>query len=184
MAKKMPPVHCRVCKKEIDRQNETGWIMPVNKFYYHETCYKEWVEKKDDLHAKATDNEWYEAMLYYLSHVIKAEIDYKKTTSQWKTFLKQNKTAKGIYFAIKYFYDVQKGDKAKCQGGIGIVSSIYDDSREYWYRREEGDRGLCDRIEAQMKQQAAQQKIILKQTKKKSIRDKAISLADIEMMED
>ena len=104
MARKMPPVHCRVCKKEIDRQNETGWIMPVNKFYYHEACYKDWVEKKDDLHAKATDNEWYEAMLYYLSHVIKAEIDYKKTTSQWKTFLKQNKTAKGIYFAIKYFY--------------------------------------------------------------------------------
>ena len=38
-------------------------------------------------------------------------IDYKKTKSQWKNFLKQNKTAKGIYFAIRYFYDVLKGDK-------------------------------------------------------------------------
>ena len=123
MARKLPLVHCRVCKKEIDRQNETGWIMPVNKFYYHEKCYADWVEKKDDLHAKASDNEWYEAMIYYLSHVIKAEIDYKKTTSQWKSFLKQNKTAKGVYFAIRYFYDVQHGDKTKCQGGIGIVES-------------------------------------------------------------
>ena len=184
MARKLPLVHCRVCKKDIDRQNETGWIMPVNKFYYHEKCYADWVEKKDDLHAKASDNEWYEAMIYYLSHVIKAEIDYKKTTSQWKNFLKQNKTAKGVYFAIRYFYDVQHGDKTKCQGGIGIVSSIYDDSREYWYKREENDRGICSRIEEQIKQQAKQQKIILKQTKRKSIRDRAISLDDIDKMED
>ena len=116
--------------------------------------------------------------------LIKAEIDYKKTTSQWKNFLKQNKTAKGVYFAIRYFYDVQHGDKTKCQGGIGIVSSIYDDSREYWYKREENDRGICGRIEEQIKQQARQQKIILKQTKRKSIRDRAISLEDIDKMED
>jgi hypothetical protein len=183
MARKLPPVHCRVCKKPIDRQNETGWIMPATKQYYHEKCYKEWVEKKDDLHAKASDNEWYEAMIYYLGHVIKAPINYKKTTSQWNNFLKQNKTAKGIYFAIRYFYDVQKGDKDKCLGGIGIVSSIYDDSRAYWYDREEKDHGICARIEEQMRQQVEQTKSVVKQAKRKSIREKAISLDDIEGMD-
>ena len=98
--------------------------------------------------------------------------------------MKQNKTAKGIYFAIRYFYDVQHGDKEKSQGGIGIVSSIYDDSREYWYRREENEQGVCARIEEQMRQQANQTKVVLKQTKKKTIRNRAISLEDIEKMED
>ena len=179
-----PFVHCRVCKKEIDRDNETDWFMPSRNYYYHKKCYKEWVEKKDDLHAKANDNECYDALLYYLSHVVKAPIDYKKTASQWKNFMKQNKTAKGIYFAIRYFYDVQNGDKEKSQGGIGIVSSIYEDSREYWYKREENEQGVCARIEEQMRQQANQTKIVLKQTKKKTIRNRAISLEEIEKMED
>jgi hypothetical protein len=97
--------------------------------------------------------------------------------------LKQNKTAKGIYFAIRYFYDVQKGDKDKCLGGIGIVSSIYDDSRAYWYDREEKDHGICARIEEQMRQQVEQTKSVVKQAKRKSIREKAISLDDIEGMD-
>ena len=57
MAKKLGLVHCRVCKKNIDRNIETGWIMPSRNYFYHEACYKEWVEKKDDLHARAADNE-------------------------------------------------------------------------------------------------------------------------------
>jgi hypothetical protein len=183
MAKKLGLVLCRVCKKEIDRNTETDWIMPSKNYFYHKKCHEDWVEKKDDLHAKATDNEWHDAMIYYLAHVIKAPIDYKKTESQWKNFLKQNKTAKGIYFAIRYFYDVQKGDKEKSLGGIGIVSSIYDDSRAYWYSREEKEHGICARIEEQMRQQVEQKKIVVKQAKRKSIREKAISLSDIEDME-
>lgn len=183
MARKLGMVHCRVCKRDIDRENETGWIMPSRNYFYHEKCYQEWVEKKDDLHAKAADNEWYEAMIYYLAHVVKAPIDYKKTTSQWKNFLKQNKTAKGIYFAIRYFYDVQNGDKEKSQGGIGIVSSIYDDSRAYWYAREDREHGVCARIEEQMRQQAEQTRTVIKQQARKGARAKAIRLDDIEGMD-
>ena len=184
MARKLSLVHCRVCKESIDRQNQDDWMMASRNYFYHKKCYTEWVEKKDDLHAKASDDEWYESMIYYLSHVVKAEIDYKKTKSQWKTFLKQNKTAKGIYFAIRYFYDIQHGDKEKCQGGIGIVSSVYDDSREYWYKREDREHGLIARIEEQIKQQTKQQKIVLKQTKRRTIRNRAISLEEINNMED
>ena len=179
MARKLPLVQCRVCKKKIDRNIETDWFMPTTKQYYHKKCHAEWVEKRDDINAKASDNEWYEALIYYLGHVIKAPMDYKKIQSQWKNFLKQNKTAKGIYFAIRYFYDVQNGDKEKSLGGIGIVSSVYDDSRAYWYNREENDRGICAKIEQQMREQMEQKKIIVKQAKRKSIREKAISLDEI-----
>lgn len=183
MAQKRPPVHCRVCKEKIYRDEEDGWIMPSRNYYYHEKCYSEWAVKKDDIRAQASNDEWYEALKYYLSNVIKAPIDYKKTKSQWNNYLKQKKTAKGVYFAIRYFYDVLRGDKSKCLGGIGIVSSVYDDSCAYWYHREENDSGVCERIEEQMRVQAQQKQITVKQTKKKTIRNKAISLEEINEME-
>ena len=33
--------HCRICKEEIDKEKD-DWIMPVNKWYYHRTCYEMW----------------------------------------------------------------------------------------------------------------------------------------------
>ena len=38
-------------------------------------------------------------------------------------------TAKGMYFALKYFYEIKKGDVSKSENGIGIIPHIYEDSR-------------------------------------------------------
>ena len=164
--KKLAPVHCRVCKGTINRMIELegdDWVMPSKNFFYHTKCYNSWAKKKDDIHAKATDDEWYESMIYYLNHVVKAPMDYKKIKSQWNTFLKQKtKTAKGIYLAVKYFYEIQKGDKMKSQGGIGIVSCIYEDSCQYWRNREKREAGICDRIEQQIKEFAKQKWVKVK----------------------
>ena len=56
--------------------------------------------------AKSERDEWFEALKYYLNHIVKAPIDWRKLTSQWNNFLKQKKTAKGIYFTMRYAYDV------------------------------------------------------------------------------
>ena len=169
MARKLPPVHCRICGKEINRLLEVDgidWIMPSKNFYYHLDCYNKWAKKNDDIHAKATDEEWYQSLLYYLNHVIKAPINYSKLASQWKNYLNQKtKTAKGVYMAVRYFYEVQKGDKNKSQGGIGIVSYIYEDSCKYWSEREEKEAGLCARIEEQIKNFAQKEKIKIKKEK-------------------
>lgn len=166
MARKLPPVHCRTCGKEINRMLELediDWIMPSKNFYYHIDCYNKWAKKNDDIHAKATDEEWYQSLLYYLNHIVKAPINYSKLTSQWKNFLNQKtKTAKGVYMAVRYFYEVQKGDKNKSQGGIGIVSYIYEDSCKYWREREEREAGICSRIEEQIKLFAMTQKTVVK----------------------
>ena len=178
-------VHCRICKKAIDRNVETDWTCPSVNYFYHTDCYDKWVARKEDVTASATEEEWLEALKYYLAHVIKAPIDYKKMMSQWRNYLKQKKTAKGIYFAIRYFYDVQKGNAKNSQGGIGIVSSIYEESCAYWYEREAEEEGLIARIEQQIKQHAVAEVIVLKQGKgRRSIRNKAINISEIEDWED
>lgn len=171
-------IMCRACGQRFDTEKEE-WVLPAKNQYYHKKCYEEWVNKKDELSSVMSDSEWFESLKYYLGHIVKAPIDYKKLTSQWNNFLKQKKTAKGIYFSIRYFYDVAKGDKEKSQGGIGIVSAIYQDSCNYWTERFERDNSIIEKIERQAKEQLAQQKIVIVQTKKKETRKKAISLEDI-----
>lgn len=157
---------CRICHKKINKLIEVegqDWIMPSKNYYYHAICYNNWAKKNDDIHAKATDEEWYQSLLYYLNHTIKAPIDYKKLGSQWNNFIKQKtKTAKGVYLAVKYFYEVQHGDKNKCQGGIGIVSYVYNDSCQYWRDREEKESGICARIEEQIKELSRQKWVRIK----------------------
>lgn len=153
--------------------------MPSTNYYYHKNCYEQWVKKQGALEAKMSNDEWFEALKYYLNHIVKAPIDWKKLTSQWNNFLKQKKTAKGIYFTIRYAYDVLKIDKEKSLGGIGIVSVAYQDSCDYWETRFARDSTIIDRIEKQAQEQMRQHVILKAQTKKKTVRKKAISLEDI-----
>ena len=46
MAKK-PLVHCRRCHVEIDRDNQTDWVMPSKGWYYHNSCYEDFVKKRE-----------------------------------------------------------------------------------------------------------------------------------------
>ena len=80
-------------------------------------------------------------------------------------------TAKGIYFALRYFYGIKKNDFSKSENGIGIVSHIYEDSCNYWRDREEKDRGICEAIEQQIIEASKQEKVVVNiaRTKKKKI---------------
>jgi len=173
-------VKCRACGIKFNTE-AVPWEMPSVNYYYHKNCYEQWVKKQGGLQAKMSDDEWFEALKYYLNHIIKAPIDWKKLTSQWNNLLKQKKTAKGIYFAMKYFYDVANGDKEKSQGGIGIVSYIYQDSCSYWEERFLRDSTILDKIEEQAKEQARmiKNKKTQIQTKKETIKKKIFSLDDI-----
>lgn len=176
-------VKCRACGNYFDRDlllEDVDWVMPSKNHYYHKNCYEQWARRKQDLDTTLTNDEWFEALKYYLNHEIKAPIDYRKMTSQWNNFLKQKKTAKGIYFAMRYFYDVAKGNKEQSQGGIGIVSFIYQDSCYYWEEKFKHDNTVLEKIERQIRDQLLQKTNLVKQTKKVEKRRKAISLDDIE----
>lgn len=184
---KLPVVHCRLCKKEIDRNVEKeniDWIMRSRGWYYHKSCYEDWISKKNDIHTNGIDEElWKDAAYQYLHRGLRIDVDFNKFNSQWKNYLKQGKTPKGIYFSLRYFYEVKREDPSKSQNGIGIINFIYSEAGEYWVERERRERGICQKIEQQIREAAAQEKrtIQKKQTKKPS---KLINIGDISEMED
>lgn len=179
---------CRICHAEIDIDKETNWTMPSKGCYYHTFCYESFAKKKGairegDMSIELEDDLWKAAVYDYFKKDLKASLNYTKFLSQWNNYLKKNMTAKGIYFAIRYFYEIQKGDVNKSEGGIGIIPLIYQESAEYWCGRNERDKGICDRIEAQIRQMQQQKiKVVLQKNQPK--KNPVINWNAIEEMED
>ena len=177
-------VHCKFCNAAFDRDllvEDIDWVQPSNRQYYHKACFDNWVNMQGQLDKEMSDNGWLEALKYYLGHEIKVSINYGKLISQWNNFLKQKKTAKGIYFAVRYFYDCTDGDKTKAQGGIGIVPFIYQESCNYWQEKFVHDMTIIEKIERQARAQAMRGINVVKQTKPETVKKKKpISLDDIE----
>lgn len=162
-------VECRLCKQKINRDldDPSSWIMPSKNYYYHTKCYNDWKNNIADVNSTATDEAWFEGLWNYLAKDLKIEIDWSKTKSQWKNFLKQKMTAKGIYFTIRYFYEYGGGDPKKSKNGIGIVPSVYQQSCEFWANKERREKGICARIEQQIMEMRSQNVITVHQKQKK-----------------
>ena len=191
MAKAM--VECRVCKQKFNRLDPAlvegeYWVKPVNLHYYHKKCYEDFAKKKgqigkDGIEFEADEMVWKAATEDYLKRDLKVSIDYKRFNSQWKRLVeKDGRTPKGIYFTLRYFYDVCRGLTEKCEGGIGIVSHVYEDATAYWGERNQRDKGIVARIEQQIREAAAQNivKVNLKKTKKQT-KTAAEALAAVDM---
>lgn len=163
--KKLPLVRCRICGGLIDRQTQKeniDWVMPVEKWYYHTTCYEDFGKKRGaikegDITIEADDDLWFGAVYDYLKKDLKMPLNYNKLVSQWRNFLKKDMTAKGIYFTLRYFYEVAHGDPSKSENGIGIVPYVYHEGTSYWGERNIRDKGICTRIEDQVKAASARQ---------------------------
>lgn len=150
-------VKCRICKQQFDTEKLSvkEWIMPNPRCYYHRTCYEDWKANRNNLKASGYEDDfWYESLVDYLYRDIKMPIDFTKLQGQWENFTKPAKkmTPKGIYFAIRYYYDILHGDIDKAQGGIGIVPNIYNDSARYWIDLETRKTGTLEAIIQQIKQ--------------------------------
>ena len=183
-------VHCKICKQEFNRLDPkliegVDWVKPSNRIYYHKKCYDEYQQSRIDVHANKSNEVWFDAMWDLLRKDLKYDFNYHKVRRQWEKYIKDKMTAKGIYFALKYHYEINKGDVTKSENGIGIIPHIYEDSRNYWVSREQREVGIIAAIEAQIKQ-AQEQKIVkvnLRQAKKPA-KTAAEMLAGIEDMED
>lgn len=178
-------VKCRGCGEyfDTDKMSLDDWIMPTPRHYWHTKCYVDWKNNRVNIHVTGKPDEWYLSQLTeYLYQDLKIAVDFPKLSSQWKNFLtskKKEMTAKGIYFAMRYFYDVKHGDPLKAQGGIGIVPNIYNEAAEYWIRREREQEGTIAAIIQQMEERAARPAVQIKQKASKKKDKSKWSLDDI-----
>lgn len=183
-------VKCRICKEQFNRLDPNliegvDFVKPSERMYYHKKCYDEYQNSKLDVHANMTDELWFKAAWDFLRRDLKYDFNFVKVRRQWESFLKNKMTAKGMYFALKYHYEIKKGDVTKSENGIGIIPHIYEDSRGYWQEREERDRGIVAAIEEQIRQAQSQNIINVRVKKvKREVKSAAEVLAEIMDMED
>lgn len=145
-------VQCRLCKIQFDTEKEP-FVLIGQKAYYHQDCYDSWIKMRNNAKAVEDEDFWYESVIDFLYRDVKMSMDFAKIISQWKNFTKPERkmTPKGIYFALRYYYDVLKGDKDKALGGIGIVANIYKDAAQYWTELEMRRAGTIAAIVEQIK---------------------------------
>ena len=142
-------VMCRVCKKyfDIDKIPREEWVMPSKNWYYHTQCYDDWKCNQNN----ATDDDWSLLIYDFLARDLKVPYNYYMCEAQRQKFLKENRfTNKGIYFTLKYFYEVKHNSWDKGNGGIGIVPYAYKDATEYWTDIEWKRHGFMKAIEEQI----------------------------------
>ena len=143
-------VQCRICHYPIDINKEKeniDWIQPSKGWYYHKECYETWKA------APATDEEWVLMIFDFLARDLKVNYNYFLCKQQIENFWKKQKiNPKGIYFSLKYFYEVKKNPWEKGHGGIGIVPYVFDDAKAYWIQQEQKKRGFMKQMEQQAKE--------------------------------
>lgn len=178
---KLPPVICRAeeCKGIIDRNTQVegiDWMKDPDRkgWYWHVHCYeaKQSFIQNPRINNEVTDAMWFDACWDFLTKVQKIDIDFVKFKSQFENFLKKKETAKGIYFTLRYFYDVQKGDKSKADGGIGIVPFVYRAATEYWTNLEISKAGIIAEIESQIARREARPVVYIQRPRKKKKKEK------------
>lgn len=186
-----PTTQCRLCKKEINRSKETDFYERARGWTYHTECWNQVLAKRKIIREEGIGTAfdefdiWYDLAYEYMTRDLKIKYDYKKAERQWKNFIKDGEmTSKGIYYALRYYYDIKKGDFSKANGGIGIVPYIYEDSCEYWVAREKRESGIVARIEKEAKEKLGQSPQIYSQKRKPSKPKKTIDLASIAQTEE
>lgn len=178
-------VICRYCGKEFDTNplvEEVDWIRPSRNYYYHVSCYEFFKSLKRKGSKEQSDKEWHELIYDYIAHDLKKSYDFFKCENQLKKFVETDKIAtyKGIFFTLKYFYEVKKGEWEKGYGGVGIVPYVYKEATEYWVEVEKKKKGTLLAIEEQLKSRAAQQTVTRKRTSPPKKKKEKWNLEDIE----
>lgn len=156
---------CRLCHVQIDKTKEkenVDWIMPSRNYYFHKSCYETWKAQP------TSDDDWVKMIYDFLARDMKVSYDYFLCEAQIKKFWKENKiNPKGIFFTLKYFYEIKHNSWEKGHGGLGIVPYVFSDAKAYWIEQERKKRGFVKELEQQAKTRS-----IIRLTRKEKSREK------------
>lgn len=147
-------VHCKICSKEIDINNEHNWIVPTNRRYFHKDCYYDWEKNKNNILITRCDNFWYESLIDFVMKDLKLpNLNYPKMGSQWKNLQKKGFKPKGMYFTLRYLYLIKHSDPDKALGGIGLINKeTYQEAQHYWIVQEQKKRNFMKSLETETKE--------------------------------
>ena len=104
--------HCNYEVKEEDAIYNTK-----TKRYYHEFCYNELLERK-----KLCD---------YVCELFNYKKPSVRIYQQMANYYERGVSYTDMLLALKYFYEIKKGDINKSQGGIGIIPYVLDEAKEF-----------------------------------------------------
>lgn len=144
-------VKCFYCGESFNKDKEL-WVKPNSTRYAHKECYENRYDYLSD------ENK----ILEKCKELFKEEYNQTRIKSQIKKYLKEGKTASGIYKSLIYFFEVKNNDVSKANGGIGIVPYIYDEAKKYYASQEK----LKEKFNAV---QLAPQKQVIRQIKRKKV---------------
>lgn len=169
-------VTCRWCGEKFDTE-KVEWTMPSRNQYYHTECWKMKQEPGSIRPNAEKDNasdEWRKVIFDFITRDLKGECNYARINQQLNEYKKKNPdwTYKGMFFALKWFYEIKHNSWDKSNGGVGILPYIYYDGTEYWRKRENAEKGIVKAIEQQIKERENRQTITVQRTEQKKPKQK------------
>lgn len=106
---------CPHCNNEVKEEEAIYNIK--TKRYYHEECYNALLDRK--------------ALVDYVCELFNYKKPSVKVYQQMSSYYERGISYADMLLALKYFYEIKKGDIAKSQGGIGIVPYIIEEAKEF-----------------------------------------------------
>lgn len=180
-------VKCRICKQEFateDLEQGKEWIMPSRNYYYHTRCYQTWVNGKDSVSVNdCTEDDWFNIMWAFFKLDLRCTLDtgaFMMIKRQWDNFVADKKTPKGIYFTLKYFYEVKHAPTSDLpKYGIGIVKTLYAEACQYWVECENRKSGILKQLQQEAMAKAEQTLIQVRSNNTRRAR-KTVDLSIVE----
>lgn len=124
MAKK-PKVKCLYCGETFYREDVE--YVQVGRRYCHKTCF----DKEQESKTKEESDQ--EALDEYILKLFDIPYVTPRIKKQIKTYIENHKYSySGIMHTLKFFFEVKGNSISKANGGIGIVSYVYDDAKKYY----------------------------------------------------
>lgn len=170
---------CPYCGKNVNKEDKDAIKNTIKgldlRRYYHLECHqKAKVEPKEEwpeFKRKSEEDEgytlWTTNMYDYLLIEQRIIPDMVLIKVQTRNFMRKGMRPKGMYNALRYFYEVVKKDAIdKSNGGIGIVPHVYEDARAYWENRQLKEHNIVEQINNQIEQMEKKKTILLKKKKK------------------
>ena len=122
---------CPHCNNEV--KEEDAIFNTKTKRYYHEQCYNILLDRK--------------TLVDYVCELFNYKKPSVKIYQQMSHYYERGISYKDMLLALKYFYEIKKGNINKSQDGIGIIPYVIDEAKEFITLEELEKKKLIEKFE-------------------------------------